>query len=42
MSCERRIHTFQQVEEVRIECCNKKELEDLEKTIIASLEQKLE
>ena len=32
MSCERRIHTFQQVEEVRIECCNKKELE---KTIIA-------
>lgn len=42
MSCERRVHTFQQVEEVRIECCNKKELEDLEKTIITSLEQKLE
>ena len=42
MSCERRVHTFQQVEEVRIECCNKKELEDLEKIIIASLEQKLE
>lgn len=42
MSCERRVHIFQQVEEVRIECCNKKELEDLEKIIITSLEQKLE
>lgn len=42
MSCERRVHTFQQVEEVRIECCDKKELEKLEKTIISSIEQKLE
>lgn len=42
MSCERRVYTFQQVEEVRIECCDKKELEELEKTIIASMEQKLE
>lgn len=42
MSCERRVHTFQQVEEVRIECCDKKELEELEKTIISSIEQKLE
>ena len=42
MSCERRVYTFQQVEEVRIECCDKKELEKLEKTIISSIEQKLE
>lgn len=42
MSCERRVHTFQQVEEVRIECCDKKELKELEKTIISSIEQKLE
>ena len=31
MSCERRVHTFQQVEEVRIECCDKKELEEVKK-----------
>lgn len=42
MSCERRVQTFQQVEEVRIECCDKKEIEKLEKTIISSIEQKLE
>ena len=42
MSCERRVHTFEEVEEVRIECCNKQELEELEKTIISALEQKLE
>ena len=41
MSCERRVHTFQQVEEVRIECCDKKELEELEKIIISSIEQNL-
>ncbi|HPY75180.1 MAG TPA: hypothetical protein PLB63_07185 [Planctomycetota bacterium] len=42
MSCERRIHTFQEVEEVRIECCDKKEIESLEKSIISAIEQKLE
>ena len=42
MSCEKKVHTFEQVEEVRIECCNKQELEELEKTIIRSIEQKLE
>ena len=42
MSCERRVRTFQQVEEVRVECCDKKELEELEEAIIASLKQKLE
>ena len=42
MSCERRVYTFQEVEEVRIECCDKKEIEDLEKTIKNALEQKTE
>lgn len=42
MSCERRVYTFEEVEEVRIECCNKQELEGLEKTISSALEQKLE
>ena len=42
MSCERRVYTFQEVEEVRIECCDKKEIEELEKAIISALEQKAE
>ena len=42
MSCERRVYTFQEVEEVRIEGCDKKEIEDLEKTIKNALEQKTE
>lgn len=42
MSCERSVYTFQEVEEVRIECCDKKEIEDLEKTIKNALEQKTE
>lgn len=42
MSCERRVYTFQEVEEVRIEYCDKEEIETLEKTIISSLEQKAE
>lgn len=42
MSCERRITTFTEVEEVRIECCDALEIEQLEKTIISSIEQKLE
>lgn len=42
MSCERKTKIFKEVEQVRIDCLNKKELEYLEKTIIASIEQKLE
>jgi len=42
MSCERRVYTFNEVEEVRIECCDKVEIETLEKSIISSIEQKLE
>ena len=42
MSCERRVYTFQEIEEVRIECCNKIEIEDLEKKLKISLEQKTE
>lgn len=42
MSCERRVYTFQEVEEVRIECCNQEEIENLEKTVISALEQKAE
>lgn len=42
MSCERRVETFQEVEEVRLECCNKEEIEQLEKTIKSALEQKAE
>lgn len=42
MSCERKVYTFEEVEEVRIECCDKKEIEALEKTIISALEQKVE
>ncbi len=42
MSCERRVFTFNEVEEVRIECCDKTEIETLENTIISAIEQKLE
>lgn len=42
MSCERKIITFKQVEEVRIECCDSTEIAELEKTIISAIEQKLE
>lgn len=42
MSCERTVRTFTEVEEVIIECCNKEEIEALEKSIISSIEQKLE
>ena len=41
MSCIEEVQIFQKVE-VRIECCDKKELEELENTIIYSIEQKLE
>lgn len=42
MSCERKIITFKQVEEVRIERCDSTEIAELEKTIISAIEQKLE
>ncbi len=42
MSCEVSVKTFQEIEEVRIECCDKNEIETLEKSIISSIEQKLE
>lgn len=41
MSCTRTVKTFETVE-VKIECCDKTEIENLEKTIISSIEQKLE
>lgn len=42
MSCEIESVSFEEIEEVRIECCDKKEIEALEKCIISSIEQKLE
>ena len=41
MSCERTIKTFETVE-VKIDTCNKKELEELEKSIVSAINQKLE
>lgn len=41
MSCERVISTFKEIEEVKIECCDAKEIESLENSIISSIEQKL-
>ena len=42
MSCEVRVTTFNEVQEVRIECCNKIEIEQMENSIISSITQKLE
>ena len=42
MSCDITTTTFEEVEKVKIECCDKKEIEALEKSIISSIEQKLE
>ena len=41
MSCEKTVKSFETVE-VKIETCNKKELEDLEKSICSAIKQKLE
>lgn len=41
MSCQRTVKTFEIVE-VKIDTCNKKELEALEKSIVSSINQKLE
>ncbi len=41
MSCQRTVKTFETVE-VKIDTCNKKELEELEQSIISSTNQKLE
>ena len=41
MSCQRTVKTFETVE-VKIDACNKKELEELEKSIISSIIQKLD
>ncbi len=41
MSCQRTVKTFETVE-VKIDTCNKKELEELEKSIVSSINQKLE
>lgn len=41
MSCQRTVRTFETVE-VKIDTCNKKELEELEKSIVSSINQKLE
>ena len=42
MSCEVRVTTFNEVQEVRIECCNKIEIGQMENSIISSITQKLE
>ena len=42
MSCHLETKTFEEIEEVRIECCDKEEIEALEKNIILAIEQKLE
>lgn len=42
MSCEIESVSFEEIEEIRIECCDKKEIETLEKCIVSSIEQKLE
>lgn len=42
MSCERRVKTFFETEEVKIECCNRNEIEALENNIICAIEQKLD
>lgn len=42
MSCDITTTTFEEVEKVRIECCDKNEIEALEKSIVSSIEQKLE
>ena len=41
MSCERKVQTFETVE-VKIDTCNKQEIEELENSIVSSLNQKLE
>ena len=41
MSCRRRVQIFEE-QVVKIDCCDKKELENLEKSIITAIEQKLE
>lgn len=41
MSCQRTVKTFETVE-VKIDTCNKKELEELEKSVVSSINQKLE
>ena len=41
MSCQRTVKTFETVE-VKIDTCSKKELEELEKSIVSSINQKLE
>jgi len=41
MSCHRTVKTFETVE-VKIDTCNKKELEELEKSIVCAINQKLE
>lgn len=42
MSCERRVKTFFETEEVKIEFCNRDEIESLENNIISAIEQKLD
>ena len=42
MSSEIKTITFEEIQEVRIECCNKKEIDTLVKTIKQALEQKAE
>ena len=41
MSCQRTVKTFETVE-VKIDTCNRKELEELEKSIVSAINQKLE
>lgn len=41
MSCQRTVKTFETVE-IKIDTCNQKELEELEKSIVSSINQKLE
>ena len=41
MSCQRTVKTFETVE-VKIDTCNEKELEELEKSIVSAINQKLE
>lgn len=41
MSCQRTVKSFETVE-VKIDTCNKKEIEELEKSVVSSINQKLE
>lgn len=41
MSCIRKVRTFQEIEQIEIESCNKEEIEQIERSVISAIEQKL-